>query len=93
MLIGPRPDGSTRVLLDPPDGVLSMDIARDLVVAGRFGGRPAEPDVFPMSTRYLIASAVICAVVGLFAFETARIAGAVRRVRRRQYPAVESPTV
>lgn len=46
-LVALRPGGTVETLLDPPDAVLSMDVARDLLEAGRFGGEAKEPGMFP----------------------------------------------
>ncbi|GGM35274.1 hypothetical protein GCM10011608_19880 [Micromonospora sonchi] len=46
-LIALRPDGTTEVLLDPPDEVWSLDVARDLLEAGSFGAPATEPRPFP----------------------------------------------
>lgn len=47
-LVALRPDGSVETLLDPPDAVLSLDVARDLLEAGRFYGEAREPGMFPV---------------------------------------------
>ncbi|KHD76884.1 hypothetical protein [Actinoplanes utahensis] len=56
-LLGLGTDGGTRVLLDPPDGVLTLDVAQDLVQAGRFGG--PVPTAGPFPARPIIAWALV----------------------------------
>ncbi|GAA1760148.1 hypothetical protein [Luedemannella helvata] len=57
MLLGLAPGGATRTLLDPPDGVLNMDIPRDLIEAGAFGGPSSSASIFP--ARPIIWVAVV----------------------------------
>lgn len=78
-LLGVRPDGATRTLLDPPDGVLTIDVPDDLLRAGRFGGPPSVAEPFParpiilvVIVPVLIPLLVILVVIGLV----------VRRLRR-----------
>ncbi|MFC7529867.1 WD40 repeat domain-containing protein [Actinoplanes sp. GCM10030250] len=52
-----EPGGGTRTLLDPPDGVLTMDVARDLLSAGHFGG--PEPRAGPFPARSIAALVLI----------------------------------
>jgi hypothetical protein len=54
-LLALAPDGSTRTLLDPPDGVLTMDVARDLLTAGRFGGPSPTASILPARGIILVA--------------------------------------
>lgn len=82
-LLGVRPDGPVRTLLDPPDGVLTMDVAADLIAAGRFGGPPSEAGVLPARPIVWLVAAPLLGVtlVGL------AIAGLIIRWRhRRAYP-------
>lgn len=87
-LVGLRPDGATRTLLDPPDGVLDMDIPRDLLEAGRFGGPSSRPSIFPARDIIWYAAVplgCLLLTVGTVAWLTVR---AVRRSRRgRREPA------
>jgi hypothetical protein len=46
-LLGLGPAGEVRTLLEPPDGVLTMDIPADLIHQGRFGGPPSTSEMFP----------------------------------------------
>jgi hypothetical protein len=46
-LVAVRPGGGTEVLLDPPGEVLAMDVPRDLLESGRFGGPAREPAPWP----------------------------------------------
>jgi hypothetical protein len=82
-LVGLGPDGATRTLLDPPDGVLDMDIPRDLLEAGRFGGPSSSPSIFPARSIIWYAAVpfgCLLLTVGTVAWLTVR---AVRRSRRR----------
>ncbi|MEV0810117.1 hypothetical protein [Micromonospora sp. NPDC050200] len=54
-LVALRPDGETETLLDPPREVWSMDVARDLLEAGRFGGPPVRARPFPARPVILLA--------------------------------------
>jgi len=54
-LVALAPDGSTRVLIDPPDSVLTMDVAHDLLEAGRFGGPSPTAAMFPARRIILVA--------------------------------------
>ncbi|MBB2947481.1 hypothetical protein FB565_007252 [Actinoplanes lutulentus] len=51
------PGGEARTLLDPPDGVLTMDVAQDLLQAGAFGG--AVPAANPFPARPIIFWALV----------------------------------
>ncbi|PZG22568.1 hypothetical protein C1I95_05205 [Micromonospora craterilacus] len=55
-LIALRPDGATEVLLDPPDEVWSLDVARDLLEAGAFGAPATEPRPFPARPIILLVA-------------------------------------
>ncbi|GLI02503.1 WD40 repeat domain-containing protein [Phytohabitans aurantiacus] len=57
-LVALRPDDTVETLIDPPDAVLSMDVARDLLEAGRFGGEAKEPDIFPARRIIIVPVAV-----------------------------------
>ncbi|BAL89090.1 hypothetical protein AMIS_38700 [Actinoplanes missouriensis 431] len=46
-LLALPPSGTARTLLDPPDGVLTMDVSQDLLQAGSFGGPTPAADPFP----------------------------------------------
>ncbi|MEU4564257.1 hypothetical protein AB0F72_38240 [Actinoplanes sp. NPDC023936] len=46
-LLALPPSGTARTLLDPPDGVLTMDVSQDLLQAGSFGGPTPVADPFP----------------------------------------------
>ncbi|MEU4688867.1 WD40 repeat domain-containing protein [Actinoplanes sp. NPDC023714] len=57
------PDGQTRTLLDPPDGVLTMDVSADLLQQGAFGG--PTPYAAPFPARSIIGwalSPLICII-------------------------------
>ncbi|MEV6816551.1 hypothetical protein [Micromonospora sp. NPDC051296] len=65
-LIALRPDGTTEVLVDPPDEVWSLDVARDLLEAGAFGAPATEPRPFPARPLILLVAvppALLVAVV------------------------------
>lgn len=47
VLTARSPGGGIETLLDPPGEVLGMDVARDLLEAGRFDGPAARPAMFP----------------------------------------------
>lgn len=82
-LLGVRPDGSVRTLLEPPDGVLTMDVAADLIAAGRFGGPPSTSSMFPARPVVLVAVVplAVATLVGLTI--VGLIIRGVRRRRRR----------
>ncbi|MET7426465.1 hypothetical protein [Dactylosporangium sp. NPDC005555] len=80
-----RPDGTVAVVLDPPDGVTSIDIAQDLLRDGRFGGPVPDPAVLPARWSVL-AQVSLCLLVPLLVVAAAVVA-IVRAVRRRR-PAV-----
>ncbi|MER7332235.1 MULTISPECIES: WD40 repeat domain-containing protein [unclassified Micromonospora] len=64
-LVSLVPDGRVQVLLDPPDGVRAMDVARHLMEAGRFGGPADDPRPFPARPLLLLpAVPVLLLVVG-----------------------------
>jgi hypothetical protein len=67
-----------RLLLDAPDEVTGLDVAADLVRAGRFGDRPSVPSVWPFERAPVdpIQAAVVAAAL--------TAAGAVVAVRRWQ---------
>ncbi|MEU5945532.1 hypothetical protein ABZ793_08215 [Micromonospora sp. NPDC047465] len=66
-----------QVLLDPPDGVRAMDVARHLMEAGRFGATAPDPRPFPARPLVLLPAVPVLLVVG-------GVAGAVRWWRRRR---------
>ncbi len=67
-----------RLLVDAPDGVTGLDVAADLVRAGRFGDRPSVPSLWPFERLPFdpIRAAVVTAAL--------IAAGAVVIVRRWQ---------
>jgi hypothetical protein len=78
LLPGGRPP---RVLLDPPDEVAGLDVATDLVAAGRFGGEPSRPGLWPPGPLLTVPLGLVVAlVVGVGAGLSAR-----RRWRRRAW--------
>ncbi|MER5337697.1 WD40 repeat domain-containing protein [Micromonospora sp. NPDC002717] len=79
-LVSLRPDGRVQVLLDPPDGVRAMDVARHLMEAGRFGATAPDPRPFPARPLVLLPAVPVLLVVG------GGVAGAVLwwRWRRRR---------
>jgi hypothetical protein len=71
-----------RVLLDPPDEVAGLDVAADLVAAGRFGGAPSRPGLWPAGPLLLVPLGLVAALVaGAAAGRYAR-----RRWRRQRVP-------
>jgi hypothetical protein len=80
-LLALRPDGSTRVLLDPPDAVLTLDIARDLLMENRFGGPSSTASMFPPRPIVLIpvVPIIVAAALGIVLL-------IIRRVRRAAAP-------
>ncbi|WP_229069980.1 WD40 repeat domain-containing protein [Actinoplanes sp. DH11] len=86
-LLGLSPGGGTRTLLDPPGDVLTIDVAADLLQAGRFGG--ATPAANPFPARPIIVWAVvplICLGIVFVPLIFAAVA-TVRRRRRSSAPA------
>ncbi|GAA3750970.1 hypothetical protein GCM10022225_39170 [Plantactinospora mayteni] len=80
-LLALGPDGSTRTLIDPPDDVLTMDVAQDLLTAGRFGGPSSTASMFPARGIIWVAAiplGCLSAVVGVVAL---LVVYAVRRRR------------
>ncbi|MEV5768675.1 WD40 repeat domain-containing protein [Micromonospora sp. NPDC052213] len=76
-LVSLRPDGRVQVLLDPPDGVRAMDVARHLMEAGRFGATAPDPRPFPARPLVLLPAVLVLLAVG-------GVAGAVLWWRRRR---------
>jgi len=69
-LVALRPGGGTEILIDSPGEILAMDVPRDLLEAGRFGGPSHPPAPFPARPVILAvlvpaAVPVIAAVCGL----------------------------
>jgi hypothetical protein len=81
-----RPDGSTQTLLDPPDGVLTMDVARDLMEAGRFGGPSSSASIFPARSIIWIALVPLALLVLVAVVVLVAVIRLVRRHRRRVRP-------
>ncbi|HEX5598136.1 MAG TPA: hypothetical protein VFX61_19290 [Micromonosporaceae bacterium] len=67
-LVALRPGGGREVLLDSPGEVLAMDVARDLLEAGRFGGPARDPEPLPARPVILVVlaplSVLLIAVLG-----------------------------
>ncbi|MGK5521158.1 WD40 repeat domain-containing protein [Micromonospora sp. URMC 107] len=67
-LVALRPDGHVETLLDPPGPVWAMDVARDLLVAGRFGAPATDPRPFPARPVILLVAVppalLVAAVLG-----------------------------
>src|SRR5262249_4444492 len=86
-LLGLSPDGTTTTLLDPPERVTSLDVAQDLVVAGRFGGPGSSASLTPVRDLagwwYYLVPSLIC-VVTVLGVVLAVLRGWVRRRRRRR---------
>jgi hypothetical protein len=82
-LLALAPDGSTRTLLDPPDGVLTMDVARDLLEAGRFGGPSSSASIFPARGIIWVMAPPLACLVAVAAVVTMIIVRIVRGRRRR----------
>ncbi|WP_045744750.1 hypothetical protein [Actinoplanes rectilineatus] len=80
-LLALGPDGTTRTLLDPPDGVLTLDVARDLLEAGSFGGPTPTADPFPARGIIWLALAPILLIASPLLFGLA-----LHLRRRRAYP-------
>jgi hypothetical protein len=63
-----RPGAEPRLLVDAPDGVTGLDVAADLVRAGRFGDRPSVPSLLPFErwpvdpVRAAVVTAILAAV-------------------------------
>lgn len=56
--------GPPEVLLDPPDQVRGLDVARDLLDADRFGGPAPEPGLLPVRPLgWVLASAALLPVI------------------------------
>ncbi|MDG4786863.1 hypothetical protein O7626_13140 [Micromonospora sp. WMMD1102] len=81
-LLALAPDGSIRTLIDPPDDVLTMDVAQDLLTADRFGGPSSTAAMFPARDIIWVAAvpaACLAVVIGLVTLAVVR---AIRRRRR-----------
>jgi hypothetical protein len=80
-LLALAPEREPETLLDPPDAVIGIDVARDLLTAGRFGGASPRPSVFP--ARWVI----VFPLIG-FGYPTIAVAGIgwalLHRWRRRR---------
>jgi hypothetical protein len=77
-------DGTIEVLLDPPDEVVGMDVARDLLEAGRFGGPAREPTALPARPLILlpitaVAAPVLFVLLGLVGWRIGRRRSGARR--------------
>jgi hypothetical protein len=77
-LIALRPGGGTEILVDSPGEILAMDVSRDLLEAGRFGGPSRPPAPFP--ARPVILAALVPAAVPVIA----AVFGLLLRRRRRR---------
>jgi hypothetical protein len=84
VLVGLSPGGSTVTLLDPPDGVLTMDVAADLVAAGRFGGPSSSASMFPVRGHvFAVAMIPVSCLLLVLAMAVLLVIMARRRGRRR----------
>ncbi|WP_432837725.1 hypothetical protein [Dactylosporangium sp. CA-092794] len=77
-----RPDGTAGVVLDPPAGVSSIDIAQDLLGDGRFGGPVPAPAALPARWSVVAQGALFLLVPVLLA--TAAAVVILRAIRRRR---------
>jgi hypothetical protein len=80
-LVAVRADGTTSTLLDPPDGVLSMDVPLDLISAGRFSGPSSQASVFPARPVLWLLTGI---VFGLVLTVGTAVTVSVRRSRQRR---------
>ncbi|GIG86893.1 WD40 repeat domain-containing protein [Plantactinospora endophytica] len=80
-LVALRPGGGAEVLVDSPGEVLAMDVPRDLLESGRFGG-PARPPA-PFPARPLVLVAVVPLGLLLIAVGVPVAVAVVRRRRHR----------
>ncbi|HEX8632417.1 MAG TPA: hypothetical protein VF755_30020, partial [Catenuloplanes sp.] len=78
--------GPPEVLLDPPDQVRGVDIARDLIDANRFGGPAPRPGRLPVRPL-----AVVLATVALLAVVSPSAGLAWWLRRRRRHPVRPHP--
>lgn len=78
------PGGPARLLLDAPHEVTDLDVAVELVRAGRFEGEPSTPSLLPIEPGRLrpVDVAVASAVVGGLAV----VVGVVVRLTNRPWP-------
>ena len=60
-----RPGAEPRLLVDAPQQVTGLDVAADLVRAGRFGGRPSMPSLWPFERSPVdpVKAAVVTAIL------------------------------
>ncbi|MBE1488165.1 WD40 repeat domain-containing protein [Plantactinospora soyae] len=79
-LVALRPGGGSEVLVDSPGEVLAMDVPRELLESGRFGGPARQPAPFP--ARPLILVPAIPLVVVLSGIAVPVVLWARRRRRR-----------
>lgn len=91
-LIALGPDGSVATLLDPPDGVLTMDVAADLLAAGRFGGPASSASILPARGRVLAVALIpvgclLAVLVPVAVFVVARVRRRIRGVSPPARPA------
>jgi hypothetical protein len=84
-LLALRPDGTTATLLDPPDGVLNLDVPHDLLAAGRFGGPASHAAMFPARLLFWVPAVLL---VVLLAAASAATTMVVRTLRRRMRPRI-----
>lgn len=78
-------NGTTSVLLDPPDDVTSIDIPQDLIREGAFGGPVPSPSLFPARWS-VVARLSLCTAVPLLLLTAAAIAIIRHILRRRRSP-------
>jgi len=64
-LLGLGPGLTTRTVLEPPDGVLTLDVPADLLAAGRFDGPPSHASFTPVRTGVLLGYTAVSSVVWL----------------------------
>lgn len=91
VLTARTPDGNVETLLDPPGEVLGIDVARDLLEAGRFGGPAAQPAMFPARDIIMVPLVLLGAPLLLVLGVTGLVLWRWRRRRRaRRTPATPS---
>ncbi|WP_141714838.1 hypothetical protein [Micromonospora mirobrigensis] len=66
-LLALRPDGGTELLLDPPAEVCALDVPRDLLAAGRFGGPAVRARPFPARPIIVLAAVPFLLPLGVVA--------------------------
>ena len=94
-LIALTAGGGSQTLLDPPHDVAAIDVPRDLVEAGRFGGRDVKPRPLPVDRPFAVLGGILAVLLVVVVLATVALVRGRRRARRPMpplpYPALPFP--